>query len=99
MTQSCSETLSKDFLWIGRNAWLSQQFSLNSTMKILGTKLIEVCYGLFETLEGSTPSALEYDNYNLTSELITMLSDDLFNCCCCPKFIRTRKYTNKRQML
>ena len=85
MTQPCSETLSKDFLLISRNAWLSQQFSLNSTMKILGTKLIEVCYGLFETLEGSTPSALEYDNYNLTSELITMLSDDLFNCCCCPK--------------
>ena len=31
-----------DFLLIGRNAWLSQQISLNSTMKNLGTKLIEV---------------------------------------------------------
>ena len=39
MTQSSSETLSKDFLLIGRNAWPSQQ---NTTMKILGTKLIEV---------------------------------------------------------
>ena len=64
---------------IGRNAWPSQQISLNSTMKILGTKLIEVCCGLFETLEGSKPSPLEYDNYNLTSELTTILSDDLFN--------------------
>ena len=44
MTQlsSSSETLSKDFLLICRNAWLSQQISLNSTMKNLGTKLIEV---------------------------------------------------------
>ena len=50
MTQWSSETLSKDFLLIGRNAWLSQQISLNSTMKILGTKRIEVCCGLFETL-------------------------------------------------
>ena len=39
MTQSSSETLSKEFLYIGRNAWPSQQ---NTTMKILGTKLIEV---------------------------------------------------------
>ena len=85
MTQSSLETLCKDFLLIGRNAWLSQQISLNSTMKNLGTKLIEACCGLFETLEGSTPSASESDNYSLTSELITMLSDDLFNCCCCPK--------------
>ena len=42
MTQSSSGTLHKDFLLIGRNAWLSQQISLNSTPKILGTKLIEV---------------------------------------------------------
>ena len=85
VTQSSSETLSKDFLLISRNVCLSQQISLNSTMKILGTKRIEVCYGLFETLEGSTPSALEYYNYNLTSELIAILSEDLFNCCCCPE--------------
>ena len=52
--------LSKDFLLIGRNAWLSQQISPNSTMKILGTKLIEVCCGLFETLDldWSSPSTL-----------------------------------------
>ena len=42
MTQSSSETLSKDFLLIGRNVCLSQQISLNSTMKFLGAKLIEV---------------------------------------------------------
>ena len=89
------------FLLIGRNAWLSQQnrreeqISLNSAMKILGTKLIEVCCGLFETLEGSTPSALESDNYNLTSELITMLSDDLFNGCCCPKVYSYEKIYKK----
>ena len=35
MTQLSSEALSKDFLLIGRNAWLSQQFSLKSTIKIL----------------------------------------------------------------
>ena len=34
--------LSKDFLLIGRNAWLSQQISPNSTMKILETNLIDV---------------------------------------------------------
>ena len=42
VTQSSSETLSKDFLLIGRNVCLTQQISLNNTMKILGTKLIEV---------------------------------------------------------
>ena len=42
MTQSSSETLSKDFLLICRNVCLSQQISLNSTMKILGAKVIEV---------------------------------------------------------
>ena len=64
--------LGKDFLLIDRNACLSQQItgSLSSTVKNLGTKLIEVCCGLFETLEGSVPSALELDNYSLTSELI-----------------------------
>ena len=56
MTQSSSGTLSKDFLLIGRNAWLSQQISLNS----LGTKLIEVCCGLFETLKGSTLQHLQH---------------------------------------
>ena len=87
MTQSSSETFSKDFLLIGRNAWLSgsQQISLNRTMKILGTKLIAVCCGLSENLEGFTSSALESDTYNLNSESITALSYDVFNCCCCPK--------------
>ena len=43
MTQSSSEALSKqDFLLIGRNAWLSQQISLKSKMKIPGPILIEV---------------------------------------------------------
>ena len=37
---------------------------------------------LYETWERSTQSASEYDNYNLTCKLITILSDDLFNCCC-----------------
>ena len=81
--------LSKDFLSIGKNAWLSQQICLISTMKILGTKLIEVCCGLFETLQGSTQSVLESDNYNLTSDMITILSDDLFNCAAAQKYILT----------
>ena len=68
-------------------------------MKNLGTKLIEACCGLFETLEGSTPSASESDNYSLTSELITMLSDDLFNCCCCQMVYSYLKITNKRHLL
>ena len=42
MTQSSMETLSKYFLLIVRNAGLFQEISLNSTMKILVTKLIQV---------------------------------------------------------
>ena len=50
---------------------------------------MEVCCGLFETVEGSTRSASESDNYSLTSELITMLSDDLFNVAAAQKRILT----------
>ena len=42
---------------------------------------------LYETLKGSTPSASEYDSYNLTSKLITVLSDDLFQLLLQPKSI------------
>ena len=73
-----SEKLSKDFLLIGRNAWLSQQISPNSTMKILGTKLIEVCCGLFETLDldWSSPSTLSASD--LVSEGRELYSSPLF---------------------
>ena len=71
--------LSKDFLLIGRNAWLSQQISPNSTMKILGTKLIEVCCGLFETLDldWSSPSTLSASD--LASEGRELYSSPLFS--------------------
>ena len=51
-------------------------------VEIPGTKF---CCGSVEILEGSTPSESESGDCNLTTELITMLSDDLFNCCCCSK--------------
>ena len=70
--------LSKDFLLIGRNAWLSQQISPNGTMKILGTKLIEDCCGLFETLDldWSSPSTLSASD--LVSEGRELYSSPLF---------------------
>ena len=69
-----SEALCKQaFLLIGTNTWLSQQISLNFTMKIPGTLWIEVLLRFGWTLAGSTLSALESDSCNWTSELITML--------------------------
>ena len=84
-SQVLRRSVSKIFFWLVETPGSPSRLVWKVKWKFQDPYWLKFCCNFVETLEGSTQWACESDDYNLTSKLITMLSDDLFNYFCCPK--------------